>query len=55
MSGVVDTSVTGFLPSYDRSEIVDFAQGLFPTKEALFIKRPSKTDVSFRYFWLGNY
>ena len=54
-NGVVDTSVAGYAPTLERYEVVDFSQGIIPTTIALMIKRPSKTDVSVRYFWLGLY
>ena len=54
-NGVVDTSVAGYAPTLERYEVVEFSQGIIPTTIALIIKRPSKTDVSVRYFWLGLY
>ena len=54
-NGVVDTSVAGYAPTLERYEVVEFSQGIIPTTIALMIKRPSKTDVSVRYFWLGLY
>ena len=53
--GIVDTSVAGFVQSIPRYEIADFTQDLFGPDTALFIRRPSKRDLSFRYFWLGEY
>ena len=52
--GIVDTSVAGFVQSIPRYEIADFTQDLFGPDTALFIRRPSKRDLSFRYFWLGE-
>ena len=48
----VDTSVAGFFWTFQRSEAVDFTQGLFPGTIAAIIRRPTKLDVSFRYFYL---
>ena len=53
-NGYVDTSITGIGSTLERSEAVDFTQEVFYVEEGLVIKRPLKTDVSFRYFWLGN-
>ena len=52
--GEFDTSITGFYPTSERSEEVDFTQGLFATKMGLVIRRPSSKDVSIRYFYLGK-
>ena len=52
--GIVDTSIAGFVQSIPRYEIADFTQDLFGPDTALFIRRPSKRDLSFRYFWLGE-
>ena len=52
--GIVDTSVAGFVQTLPRSEIADFTQGLFEADVAFFIRRPSKRDLSMRYFWLGK-
>ena len=53
--GYVDTSIAGIGNTIERSEAVDFTQVVFYVEEGLVIKRPLKTDFSFRYFWLGNY
>ena len=53
-NGVVDTSVAGYVPSLARAEVVDFTQGFFKVTYATIIKRPSRTDFSLRYFWLGT-
>ena len=53
--GIVDSSVAGFVQSIPRYEIADFTQDLFGPDTALFIRRPSKRDLSFRYFCLGEY
>ena len=52
-NGIVDTSVAGYVPSLARAEVVDFTQGFFKVTYATIIKRPSRTDFSLRYFWLG--
>ena len=52
--GVVDASITGFATSEERFEAADFSQGLFRAVQSIIIKRPKKTDVSFRYFLLGK-
>lgn len=52
--GYVDTSVAGIANDLQRIEAVDFTQEVFHTSAALLIKRPKKTDVSLRYFWLGK-
>ena len=52
--GIVDTSVAGFNWIPERSEIVDFTQGIYPNVNKIFIRRPTKHDVSLKYFMLGN-
>ena len=52
--GIADTSIGGIGASMERYEIVDFSPGFFKTYGNVWIKRPLKTDVSLRYFWLGN-
>ena len=52
--GIVDASIAGFSATQERFEVVDFSQGLFPYLQTLIIKRPLKTDISVRYFWLGK-
>ena len=52
--GIVDTAIAGFKQTLPRLEIVDFTQELFGLDNAPIIRRPSKRDLSFRYFWLGN-
>ena len=52
--GIVDTSVAGFNWIPERSEIVDFTQGIFPNVNKIFLRRPTKHDVSLKYFMLGN-
>ena len=52
--GYFDTSVTGSFPTLERFDAVEFTQGLFPTKMGIFIRRPSKNDVSMRYFIMGK-
>ena len=52
--GIVDTSVAGFNWIPERSEIVDFTQGIFSNVNKIFIRRPTKHDVSLKYFMLGN-
>ena len=53
--GYVDTSVAGFSATLERSEIVDFSQSVFKSVISVIMKKPRKTDVSLRYFWLGKY
>ena len=50
---IVDISVAGFGWNYDRNEIVDFTPGIFKSKMAVLIRRPTNHDPSFRYFLLG--
>ena len=50
----VDTSLASFTATFGRSEVLDFTQGVFPVYKAVLIKRPLRTDLSLRYFWLGN-
>ena len=52
--GLVDTSIAGFEQTLPRFEVVDFTQELFGNDVAFFIRRPSKRDLSMRYFWLGK-
>ena len=51
---VVDTSIAGVERTIPRIEIADFTQELFGLDTAPIIKRPSKRDLSLRYFWLGK-
>ena len=53
--GYVDTSLAAYVNSMERSEVLDFTQGIFQASFIIAIKRPLKTDVSLRYFWLGNF
>ena len=50
----VDTSIGGFVATLERSEAVDFTQGIFKSIKAIMIKTPLKTDVSLKYFYLGK-
>ena len=50
----VDTSLASFTATFGRSEVLDFTQGVFPVYKAVLIKRPLRTDLSLRYFRLGN-
>ena len=50
----VDTSIGGFVATLERSEAVDFTQGIFKSIKAIMIKTPLKTDVSLKYFYLGE-
>ena len=50
----VDTSVGGIIPTLERLEAIDFTQGVFKSIKAVMIKTPLKTDVSLRYFYLGE-
>ena len=50
----VDTSLASFTATFGRSELLDFTQGVFPVYKAVLVKRPLRTDLSLRYFWLGN-
>ena len=43
-SGHVDTSVAGFSNTQERSEYIDFTQGVFKNTEALIIRTPVKSD-----------
>ena len=52
--GIVDTGIAGFAQTLTRFEIADFTQELFGADMAFFIRRPSKRDLSMRYFWLGK-
>ena len=52
--GIVDTSVAGFSTSPERSEVMDFTHAVFKSYGEIWIKRPLKTDASFRYFTLGE-
>ena len=52
---IVDTAIAGYKPTLARLEIADFTQELFGFDTAPIIRRPSKRDLSFRYFWLGKY
>lgn len=52
--GIVDTSVASFTPTQERLEFADFTQEMFGWENSPFIRRPSKRDLSFRYFWLGE-
>ena len=53
--GIVDASIAGFMATEERFEVADFSPGLFQAVQTIIIKRPKKTDVSFRYFLLGKY
>ena len=50
----MDTSIGGFVATLERSEAVDFTQGIFKSIKAIMIKTPLKTDVSLKYFYLGK-
>ena len=51
---IVDVSVAGFVWNMERSEAVDFTQGIFPSTVAAIIRKPSRHDASLRYFFLGK-
>ena len=51
----VDISVAAYGWTAERNTLVDFTPGICQTTITLLIRRPSKHDKSFRYFFLGNY
>ena len=51
--GLVDVSIAGFSWNLERTEAVDFTAGIYPAIISVLIKRPSKHELSFRYFYLG--
>ncbi len=46
VNGLVQTSVSGYIATTDRSEAVDFTPALTSSVVALFIKRPGADDIS---------
>ena len=50
----VDISVAAYAWNAERNALVDFTVGIGFTSIALFIRKPSKHDLSFRYFLLGK-
>ena len=52
--GTVSTSVAGIAMNMERIQFVDYTQGIFHITFGVLIRRPSKRDISFRYFLLGN-
>lgn len=48
----VDTSVGGFARNLERDEVVDFSPGIFRSMATVFVRKPSKHDLSLRYFTL---
>ena len=53
--GYADISVAAFARSTvnERITMVDFTPGIGRSTIILMIRRPSKHDLSFRYFFLG--
>ena len=51
----VDISVAAYGWNTERNTLVDFTPEISQTTIILLIKRPSKHDMSFRYFFLGKY
>ena len=50
----VDMSASAYGWNADRYALVDFSTVIGSTSITLFIRRPSKHDLSFRYFFLGK-
>ena len=51
----VDISVAAYGRTPERNTLVDFTPGIGLSSIILLIRRPSKHDMSFRYFFLGKY
>ena len=51
---LVDTSLGGFTASLDRSDVLDFTQGIFKRTRGVFVGRTTMNHVSSKYFWLGK-
>ena len=50
----VDISVAAYAWNAERNALVDFTVGIGSTSIVLLIRKPSKHDLSFRYFFLGK-
>ena len=50
----VDMSIAAYIWTAERNTLVDFTHGIGFTTIILLIRRPSKHDLSFRYFFLGK-
>ena len=50
----VDISVAAFGWNAERNTLVDFTPRIVFSIITIFIRRPSKHDSSFRYFFLGT-
>ena len=50
----VDISVAAYAWNAALNSLVDFTVEISSTSIALFIRKPSKHDLSFRYFFLGK-
>ena len=50
----VDISVAAYAESAERKAFIDFTPGVSYTIITILIRRPSKHDLSFRYFYLGK-
>ena len=50
----VDISAAAYVESAERNALVDFTAGIAFTTITILIKRPSKHDIPFRYFFLGE-
>ena len=53
-NAIVDSNIAASIVTIDRSHLVDPTIGIFKTSIAVIIKRPSKKDISLRYFLLGK-
>ena len=49
----VDISTAAYGWTTERNTLVDFTRGIAFSTITLLIRRPSKHDLSFRYFFLG--
>ena len=50
-----DISVAAYIENAERNILVDFTPKVGLSSIVLLIRRPSKHDISFRYFFLGKY
>ena len=53
--GIVDISAAAFIWTLAREEFVDFTPGIFKTTFSAIIRKPSKKDISLRYFYDGMF
>ena len=53
-NGIVDSSIAAISMTTDRISFIDPSIGIFQTNMGVFIKTPSKRDISSRYFLLGK-